>query len=70
MTQTAAARDNLTRDEAVTRASRVSNCTYTLRLELGEKQATYSGDITITFDDSGTGDLQLDHRGKVLHSLV
>ena len=70
MTQTAAARDNLTRDEAVARASRVSNCTYTLRLELGEKQATYSGDITITFDDSGTGDLQLDHRGKVLHSLV
>ncbi len=70
MTQATAARDNLTREEADARASRVSNCSYTLRLDLGEKQPSYRGRLTIRFDDSGSGDLQLDHRGTSVESLT
>src|SRR5262245_55529511 len=70
MTMTATpARDVLTQDEAVQRASRVSNVGYDLVLEMTKGAPTYKGDVTIRFDLSGSGDTFLDFRGKQIERL-
>ncbi|MFN0148031.1 MAG: M1 family metallopeptidase, partial [Dehalococcoidia bacterium] len=66
MTTVAAARDVLTQTEAEGRASRVSNASYALALSLTPGSATYHGDLTISFDDAGSGDTFLCHRGKTI----
>ena len=68
-TATTQHRDVLTQAEAEARAARVSNTAYVLALDLQPKAETYRGNITITFEVTGSGDLFLDHRGKTIHRL-
>ena len=70
MTALAAARDVLTQSEAEARAARMSNCTYTLALSLTRGSPAYDGDVTVTFDDSGSGDTFFDFRGKTIHEFT
>lgn len=63
------ARDNLTQVEAEGRATRVTGCDYVLRIELTRGAETYRGDVTLAFADTGSGDLFLDFRGKVIELL-
>ncbi len=63
----ASARDVLTQAEAEARAARISNCAYTITLELTKGSPTYDGDVTITFEDSGGGDTFFCFRGKTIH---
>ena len=67
--QTTAAKDVLTQSEAEGRAARVSNCHYTLALDIRAGAAAYTGDITMRFDYVGRDDSFLDHRGKTIQSL-
>ena len=67
--QTTAAKDVLTQSEAEGRAARVSNCHYTLALDIRAGAAAYAGDITMRFDYVGRDDSFLDHRGKTIQSL-
>ena len=69
LTATTQHRDVLTQADAEARAARVSNTTYELALDLKPKAETYRGNITITFDLTGSGSLFLDHRGKTIHRL-
>jgi aminopeptidase N len=70
MTATAGpARDVLTQTEAEARASRVRNAAYDLTISLSPGAETYRGDLTLTFDLTGDGDLFLDHRGKTIERL-
>lgn len=69
MTTAQVHRDVLTQEEAQARAARVSNCRYTIDIDLQAKSTTYRGDVTVEFDLSGEGDLFLDFRGKEIHSL-
>ncbi|MEO8539186.1 MAG: aminopeptidase N [bacterium] len=62
-------RDNLTQVEAQDRASRVKSCAYAISLELTRGAATYRGDVTLTFEASGSGDLFLDFRGTTIERL-
>ncbi len=63
-------RDVLTQAEAEARAARVSNTSYQLSLDISRGAETYRGDVTITFDLTGSGSLFLDHRGKTVHRLT
>ena len=65
-TTTPSARDILTEEEAKTRARRIENCSYRLDLGLTAGAPTYRGDVTIVFDDSGSGDTFLCFRGKAI----
>ena len=62
-------RDNLTQLDAEARAARVKSCAYEISLELTRGAETYLGDVTLTFDLAGDGDLFLDFRGKTIQSL-
>ena len=62
-------RDILTQTEAESRAARISNCRYELDLDLVEGAATYRGDVVLTFDAVGEGDLVLNFRGKAIELL-
>ncbi len=62
-------RDILTQLEAEARGASVANCAYDLALDLKRGSETYRGELTITFDLTGAGDLFLDHRGKAIESL-
>jgi len=62
-------RDVLTQAEAEERAARVSNCRYTIEVDLQANSRTYRGNVTVEFDLSRSGDLFLDYRGKEIHSL-
>lgn len=62
----ATARDVLTQAEAEGRAARVSGTAYQIHLDLVKGGPTYRGEITISFDDSGSGDTFLCHRGKTI----
>ncbi len=66
MTTVAPARDVLTQAEAQSRASRIANCAYTIELDLMKGSPTYDGDVTVTFDDSGSGDTFFCFRGKTI----
>jgi aminopeptidase N len=66
MTTATTPRDVLTQAEAESRAARITNCSYTLDLELTRGSATYTGDVTVTFDDSGSGDTFFCYRGKTI----
>ena len=61
--------DVLTRDEAVVRAGRVGPIAYDIALELTREQATYRGDVRLSFTVRGTEDLFLDFRGGTLELL-
>jgi aminopeptidase N len=61
-----APRDVLTQEEAERRAARISDCAYTLSLDLVPGSGTYRGDVTLTFDDGGSGDTFLCFRGKTI----
>ena len=63
------ARDVLTQVEAEARALRVTNAAYTFALELIKGAPTFRGDVTVTFDLSGSGDTFLDFRGKTISLL-
>ncbi|MCA9831653.1 MAG: aminopeptidase N [Dehalococcoidia bacterium] len=63
------ARDILTEEEAKARAARISNCSYRLDLILTAGAPVYRGDVTIAFDDVGTGDTYLCFRGKTIERL-
>jgi aminopeptidase N len=65
----AQARDVLTQREAESRSARVGNVEYGLQIALGRKAETYTGEALIRFDDGGSGDLFLDHRGKRIEVL-
>ncbi len=69
MPETSTARDVLTESEAQERASRISACAYDLAIDIRAGAATYRGDVTISFEDSGRGDTFLDHRGKTIELL-
>ncbi|MDA0364410.1 MAG: aminopeptidase N [Chloroflexi bacterium] len=62
-------RDVLTQAEATTRASRVSEVTYELHIDLAKGRGSYGGDVTIRFALTGAGDLFLDFTGKQLTQL-
>ncbi len=62
-------RDNLTQADAEARAARVRHCDYTLDLQLTRGAETYRGVASLRFDASGSGDLFLDFRGKIIESL-
>jgi aminopeptidase N len=68
-TMTAPVRDVLTRDEAAERASRVSNAAYRIALELTKGAPTYTGDVTLTFDATGAGDLFLDFKSGTISAF-
>lgn len=68
-TPNAEARDNLTQSEAEARAARITSCTYRIELDLLRGAPTYRGTATLQFEDSGSGDLFLDFRGKSIESL-
>jgi aminopeptidase N len=68
-TPTIEARDNLTQVEAEGRAARVASCDYELNIELTRGSETYRGNATLSFADTGSGDLFLDFRGKVIERL-
>ncbi len=63
-------RDVLTQTEAVGRSARISNCSYAVVLDLMRGQPEYRGVVTITFQDSGSGDTFLCHRGKEIASMT
>jgi len=63
-------RDVLTQAEAEARAARVTNTSYQLALDILRGAETYRGDVTITFDLAGDGNLFLDYRGKTIHRLT
>lgn len=62
-------RDNLTQADAEARAGRVKSCAYEIALELTRGAGTYRGDVTLSFDAAGEGDLFLDFRGKEIELL-
>jgi aminopeptidase N len=64
-----AARDLLTQVEAEARATRVSDVSYQLALELTRGAERYRGDVTIRFRLSGDGDTFLDFRGGKIEAL-
>ncbi|MDP8905224.1 MAG: aminopeptidase N [Chloroflexota bacterium] len=68
--QSAAARDLLTQVEARERAARVSRADYDIKLDLHAGQPSYSGDVSIAFDVSGSGRLFLDFRGRRIERLL
>ena len=69
LTSPVAARDVLTETEAQERASRVSDVSYDIALDLVAGKATYGGDVTIRFNTSGSGPLFLDFRGREIELL-
>jgi aminopeptidase N len=69
LTSPVAARDVLTEEEAQQRATRVSDTSYDIALDLVAGQSTYRGDVTIRFNTSGAGPLFLDFRGREIELL-
>lgn len=65
----ATARDVLTQNEAIERASRVRRAQYDIRLDLGAGLTSYRGDVTIRFTAGGQGALFLDFRGRRIERL-
>ena len=65
----ASARDVLTESEAASRAARVSQVAYEIRLDLVAGQQTYRGDAKIQFAATGDGPLFLDFRGRTIELL-
>ena len=63
------ARDVLTELEARQRATRVSDISYEVALDLVAGAPTYRGDATITFRTTGDGPLFLDFRGRTIERL-
>jgi aminopeptidase N len=68
-TTTSPARDLLTQVEAEARAARISNTAYTLHLDLVKGSPAYRGEVTVAFEDSGSGDTFLCYRGKAIERL-
>jgi aminopeptidase N len=62
-------RDNLTQLDAEARAARVAKCDYKIALELTRDAETYRGNVMLTFESKGSGDLFLDFRGKKVDTL-
>ena len=62
-------KDVLTQVEAESRAPRVSDVAYELRLDLTRGAATYRGDLTATFGCTGNDPLFLDFTGKRIERL-
>jgi aminopeptidase N len=69
LTSPVAARDVLTESEAQQRATRVSDASYEIALDLESGRPTYGGDVTIRFNTSGSGPLFLDFRGREIERL-
>ncbi len=61
--------DVLTQTEAEERASRVSNCSYELAIDIHAGRETYRGEVIIEFEVRGSGDLFLDARGRSIERL-
>lgn len=68
-TPTTTTRDVLTQAEAEARALRISDCHYTLDLDIPRKAEGYRGTVNIEFTLSGAGDTFVDHRGKSIQLL-
>lgn len=66
----AAARDVLTQVQAADRAARVSGVSYDITLDIVGGEETYSGDVTIRFDTTGSGSVFLDFRGRTINRLT
>jgi aminopeptidase N len=64
-----AARDVLTEVEAKSRAARVRQAQYDIRLDIAGGRTTYRGDVTVRFAVDGEGPLFLDHRGLSIDRL-
>ena len=62
-------KDVLTQIEAEARAPRVTDLAYELRLELTRGAATYHGQLTASFQHSGSGPLFLDFTGHRIETL-
>jgi aminopeptidase N len=69
LTSPVAARDVLTESEAQERATRVSDVSYDINLDLVANNSTYHGDTTVRFNTTGQGALFLDFRGKAIDLL-
>src|SRR5687768_9170312 len=69
-TATAPAREVLTQEEAAARATRVSNTSYAITLDLVKGSPVYRGDVTATFTSDGEEDLFFDFRPKTIESLT
>ena len=65
-----AARDVLSQTDAAARALRVSDVSYSIRLDLVAGQETYHGDVTIHFAATGEEPLFLDFRGRHISRLM
>jgi aminopeptidase N len=65
----ATARDVLTQAEAAARAARISNVSYDIRLDLHGGRSSYRGEVTISFDISGSGPTFIGFRGRQIESL-
>ncbi len=65
-----AARDVLSQVDAAARALRVSEVSYSIRLDFVAGQATYHGDVTIQFTTTGEEPLFLDFRGRDISHLM
>lgn len=69
LTNPVAARDVLSQTEAAQRATRVSDASYEIALDLEAGKSTYGGDVTVRFNASGDGPLFLDFRGREIERL-
>ena len=68
--QKASEHDVLTQDNAEKRARRISNCAYEIHLELTKGSPTYLGKVTITFSDTGEGQLDVNFRCQTITQMT
>jgi aminopeptidase N len=62
-------RDVLTQADAEARAARISNVSYTIKLDILKRSPSYRGEASIRFAARGEGDTFLDFRGKSIEVL-
>ena len=62
-------RDVLTQDEAAARAARVSHVSYDVQLDLHADSERYQGAVSIRFQLTGEGDLELDARTGTIERI-
>jgi aminopeptidase N len=66
---TSGSRDVLTQDEATARAARVSHVSYDVQLDLHADSERYQGAVTIRFQLTGNGPIELDSRTRTIERV-
>ncbi|MCH7908692.1 MAG: peptidase family M1 [Candidatus Hydrogenedentes bacterium] len=66
---TSGSRDVLTQDEATARAARVSHASYDVQLDLHADSERYQGAVTIRFQLTGDGPIELDSRTRTIERV-